>query len=39
MICPGCILAGIAIWYALFWDKTKAWVSKKYKLLKGEEQI
>ena len=30
MFCPGCILAGIAIWYAVFWGQTKAWVSQMY---------
>ena len=37
MICPGCILAGIAVWYIFFWDRTKAWLLKMYIKIKGEK--
>jgi hypothetical protein len=35
MFCPGCILAGFAVWYIVYWDRTKVWVSGIITKIKG----
>jgi hypothetical protein len=35
MFCPGCILAGFAIWYIVLWNRTKVWYSSILIKIKG----